>query len=1682
MTDPGKINADDTRPREAMRRRRVFATTPFVEFKREEVEQSIADRFEQHVRKYPQHAAIKTAAESVSYAELNQMANRVAHALLARSDTAGQRIALLLDQGAPFVAAMLGVFKAGNVCVPLDPSFPEARAAYIVDDSQTGLVVTNNKNLSSAQRLIRGERQLLNVDELDAQAPAGNPCLALRPEAEAYLIYTSGSTGQPKGVIQIHRNLLRNVMAQTNGYHLCADDRICLLASCSTAQGMATLFGGLLNGATICPFSIRDAGVERLAPWLIAEKITVYISAATVFRHFIHVLTGDEQFPDLRLVRLGSEAVRRQDVDLYKKHFAPGCLFINALSSTETGNFSQYVIDQKTEVTTDLVPVGYPVEGVEIMLLDEAGAEVGPNCVGEIAIKGRYLSPGYWQRPDLTEKVFRPAPDGSGDRIYRTHDLGIRREDGCFEHVGRRDFRVKIRGLGVELEEVEALLFQHPAVQDAVAEVRPDGLGDNRLITYIVACGGQKPTAHELRRHLKNKLPEQMVPAAFVFLDRLPMTPNGKVDRTALAALEVAGAGEENCFVGPRDQVEADLTTIWQEILQIDQIGVHDSFYDVGGHSLTATRVVSRVRSIFQVDLPLREFLEHPTIAWLSEWLESTRRSGPQPAEISLQKVPRDRELPLSFAQQRLWFLNQFKPGDLAYNLPWALRLTGALNLPALEQTLTEIVRRHESLRTVFPSANDRPVQRILPPQPMQLALVDLRQLPDQEREGELRRRIDDEGLQPFDLEHGPLFRAVLLRLAETDQVLILTMHHIVSDRWSKWILAHELESLYEAFCAGRPSPLSELPIQYADFAQWQQERLRGAVLEDQLGYWKKKLGGDLPPLRLPTDRPRPAVLTSRGATISSRIPLPLANSLKIVGRREGVTLYMILLAAFQTLLLRYTGQEDIVVGSPIANRNRVEIENLIGFFVNTLVLRNDLSGDPTFCEFLRRVRGTALEAYAHQDLPFEKLVEELQPRRELSYTPLFQVMFALQNVPRQALRLSGLSVSPLAAETGTAKFDLALTVLEELDGLQASWEYNTDLFDCSTITRMSGHFQNLLEGIAANPEQRLSGLPVLTEAQKQQVLLEWNDTEKNYPADKCIHELFEAQVEQTPQAVAVIFEDKLLTYRELDRRANQLAQHLQGLGVGTEVLVGLCMERSVEMTVAVLGILKAGGAYVPLDCSHPKERLAFILEDAGISLLLTQRSLVGGLPKHSARMVCFDSEWEIIARESEVVPIITTEPENLAYVIYTSGSTGKPKGVQVPHRAVVNFLNSMRQRPGLSEQDILVAVTTLSFDIAGLELFLPLSVGARTVLVGSEIAADGSRLASILKTSGATVLQATPPTWRLLMETEWPTPHQFKVLCGGEALPRKLADHLLDRASCVWNMYGPTETTIWSATHRVESGGGAIPVGRPIDNTQIYILDLYLNPVPVGVYGELYIGGAGLGRGYLNRPNLTAEKFIPNPFSTEAGSRLYRTGDLARYLSDGAIQFLGRIDQQVKVRGFRIELGELEAVMSQHPGVAEAVAVVREDTPENKQLVAYVVGKVLSTPTVSELRSFLKEKLPDYMIPGVFVMLETLPLSANGKVDRRALPAPGAVRAETFAGPRTPIEKKLAEIFIEVLKAESVGIHDNFFDLGGHSLSATQVGSRVRNVFRVELPILCLFESPTIIELAAVIEEMMLD
>ncbi|MEJ0096570.1 MAG: amino acid adenylation domain-containing protein [Methylocella sp.] len=1675
--------------------------------------QTLHELFEAQVAEAPDAVAVAFEGRELTYGELNARSNQLAHYLRQCGVGPEVLVGLCVERSLEMVVGLLGVLKAGGAYVPLDPSYPPERLAYMLDDAKLGVLVTQAHLVEALPAYVGA---CVCVDA-DGRAIATMPTHAPRSEASgqhlAYVTYTSGSTGRPKGVMTRHASAVNYLRFIVNQYGVTAGERVLQIPTLSFDASVRDIFGCLSAGGRLRVMTGADAKhAQAVLEHLRRDAITAILSITPSFLEAITSIAraggeGAMAASSLRLVLASGEALSERVIESVREVLGAQAEVVNQYGPTECTMTSTYYRSRGGEA----VRVGRAIDNVRAYVLDAAMAATPVGVSGELYIGGAGLSRGYLNRPDLTAERFVPNPFAAGERLYRSGDRARWTAQGQLDYLGRLDDQVKIRGFRIELGEVEAVLAALPGVGEAIVAAREDEPGERRLVAYVTPRAHEAAEAREgtergedggegdgleeagaLRAALLRVLPDYMVPSHFVALDRLPLTPNGKIDRKALPA---PGAQRgEGGYAAPRTPAETAMAQIWAKVLKLDRVGIHDDFFEHGGHSMLAMQAIARVQSIFDVELPLRALFEAPTVAQLAQQVEQEQRERTGLQLPALAPVGRGEDMPLSFAQQRLWFLNQLEAGSAFYNMPAAVRLTGKLDVEALRRTLNEIVRRHEALRTRFASVDGAPTQIIAAALELALPLTDLSELPAAEAEGRAQQSAQDEARTPFDLEHGPLIRAQLIRLGDREHIALLTMHHIVSDGWSIGVLIKEIAALYAAYSQGRPSPLPELLIQYADYAHWQRQWLQGAALEGQLGYWKEQLADAPTLLALPTDRPRPAVQRYDGGTLRFAVSRQTTTGLNALARQAQATLFMTLAAAFNVLLSRYAGQDDICVGTSIANRPRPEVEGLIGFFVNTLVLRTRLAGNPSFKDLLMQVRSTALAAYAHQDVPFEQLVEELKPQRHLSHAPLFQVMLVLQNAPMEALRLPGLRLEGVEAGSETAKFDLTLMAAEREDELRATLTYNTSLFDAPTIERMAEHFTRLLDGIVEAPETRIAQLPMLSAAERHQVVAEWNATAVDYEGAQTLHELFEAQVAEAPDAVAVAFEGRELTYGELNARSNQLAHYLRQCGVGPEVLVGLCVERSLEMVVGLLGVLKAGGAYVPLDPSYPPERLAYMLDDARPAVLLTQAAVLPRLPGVEIAVLCLDVQWPALAECSAANPARLSEADHLAYVIYTSGSTGRPKGVGVPQSGLVNFVHATQQALELDRHDVLLSVTSLSFDIAALELFLPLLVGASTLLPSRDVVGDPMQLVALMERCQVSVMQATPATWRALATYRWPSRQKpLKALCGGEALPLELARRLLQHTSQVWNLYGPTEATIWCALQRLtpENLNLSVPIGRPIANTQLYILDELLNPAPVGVAGELHIAGAGLARGYLQRPDLTAEKFIANPFGPP-GARMYKSGDLARYLPDGAIEYLGRLDDQVKIRGFRIELGEVEAVLAALPGVGEAIVAAREDEPGERRLVAYVTPRAHEAAEAREgtergedggegdgleagaLRAALLRVLPDYMVPSHFVALDRLPLTPNGKIDRKALPAPGAQRGEGgYAAPRTPAEAAMAQIWAEVLKLDRVGIHDNFFELGGHSMLAVKLTAAVKHRFDFELPLSQLFVSPTVAALS---------
>ncbi|MEW6732307.1 MAG: amino acid adenylation domain-containing protein [Acidobacteriota bacterium] len=1644
-------------------------------------EKCIHELFQAQVERTPDAVAIVFNDEELTYKELDIKANQLAHYLRSLGVSSEKLVGIYLERSLEMVIGLLGILKAGGGYLPLDIDYPQERLAYMLGDTKPVALLTQRKLIDG---LPQYSAPLVCIDddwELIEQQNKEVLVSEVSSENLIYIIYTSGSTGEPKGVMVNHQSVCNSLYSLQKIHKLVVEDRLILKSPLIFDASAWELFWPLSIGASVViarPEDHRDS--RYLAELIATKKVTTALFVPSLFQLFLDEPSLDNCH-SLKKVICGGEALSKASMDRYYQRLSGELHNCYGPTETSIGSINWPCVKDYHRAN---VPIGRPLSNIQIYLLDSLLQPVPIGVAGELYTGGDAVARGYLNHPDLTATRFIPDPFSNkpGARLYRTGDLARYLPDGNIEFLGRTDQQVKIRGFRVELSEIETNLSEHTAVREALVLTNEDK-GEKHLVAYIIPENGQAPSIGELRSFLKQRLPNYMVPSDFVFLEEFPIIVNGKIDRAALPIIGRTRPALEARFVAASNSIEEIIAGIWAEVLVLDRVGVVDNFFDLGGHSLLAIQVASRLRAVFPVEISVRSLFESPTIAELAEKIEAACQGSDRLLQMPLQPVTRDVQLPLSFAQQRLWFLDQLQPNDISYNIPAAVKLEGKLNIKALAESFNEIVRRHEVLRTTFQVLEGTPFQSIFAEFNLNLPVTDLSSLFGSEQQLQVERLITEEAQQPFNLAQGPLIRIKLLKLNEQEHVLLLTMHHIVADGWSMNVLIQELTILYRALSKGEIPALPELPIQYGDFAYWQRQWLQGEVLDTQLNYWQQQLHNTPPLLSLPTDRPRPVKQTYSGTTRPFELSVELHNGLRALSRKEGTTLFMTLLAAFQTLLYRYTGQPDIVVGTPIANRSRVELEGLIGFFVNTLVLRAELSEKLSFQQLLKQERKVALEAYAHQDLPFEKLVEVLQPERDMGHLPLCQVMFALQNMPASIMQLPDLTLKLLTTDIGIAKFDLTVFIIETDQQLKGSLEYNTDLFDDVTIARMLGQFQTLLENIITNPTQQLATLPILTPAEEEQLLISWNNTDTNYPQHYCLHQLFEAQVERTPDAIAVVFQDQVLTYQELNRRANQLGHYLRKLGVEREVLVGICLERSVEMIVGMLGILKAGGAYLPLDPSYPKDRLDFMIRDAGVTVLVTEEQLGRSLNQPAIKTVLLDVDWAIIAAESNTNIVSDTDSDNLAYAIYTSGSTGEPKGILITHRAVSRLIFNTNYIT-LSQTDRVAQASNASFDAATFEIWGALTQGARLVGLTKEIMLSPLEVARQLKEQEISVLFLTTALFNTIAcQAAWAFGSLQHLLFGGELVEPKWVQAVLENSppARLLHVYGPTESTTFACWHLINEvkEGRTIPIGRPISNTQAYILDNSLQPVPVGVIGEVYLGGDGLARGYLNRPALTAERFIANPFSSKPGERLYKTGDLARYLPDGSIEFIGRTDNQVKIRGFRIELGEIEAVIAQHPDIDQVIVIAHEDLPGEKRLVAYLTAK--ADLTADQLSDFLKQRLPEYMLPSAFIILDRLPLNANGKIDRRLLPSPDEDRLrskESYLPPRDNLEFQLVRIWEEILNISPIGVRDSFFDLGGHSLLAVRLMFQIKKLSGLDMPLTTLFQATTIEKMALLLRQ----
>ncbi len=1669
-----------------------------------DIESPFSLLFEAQVERTPDAIAAAFGQEQNSYSELNRRANFLARILVEHGVGPDVIVGLLDRRGLRLMTAIIAVLKASGAYLPLDPAHPAQRYRKIIEQSGTPLILTAREFLpaieSALSHLEDGKRPCVLVfEELpEPEDDVANLPLLSHPDNLAYVIYTSGSTGTPKGVAIAQRGMVNHLWANIEALAMTPDDILAQTASQCFDISVWQFLAPLLIGARVKIFS---DDVTQDPPRLLADverrDVTIFETVPSLLQAALSDIGArDKARPALRALRWLMPTGEEVSAALCRRWLNdfPHVPLINAYGPSEcSDDVTFHTIYEPPGEQLHRVPIGWPVGNIQVCIVDSNLNPVPVGVYGELCVRGVGVGRGYLREPDRSALAFVPDPFSAtpGARMYRSGDLARYRPAGYIEFLGRADHQVKVRGFRIELGEIESALNQHPDIREAVVIVREDIPGDARLVAYLVFNSGCAQSGGDLRQFLKSHLPDYMVPSAFVSMEALTLTRNGKVDRKALPAPE--GASTAAALISPRNPTEEVLCAIWCEILGIEQIGVEDNLFERGAHSLLVTQVLSRVRKTFKVEPPLRLFFESPTVAGMARAIDRLMSEAEGLTAPPITRIQRGDHLPLSFTQERMWFLDQLEPGLTAYNVPGAVYMDGRLNPIALEESLGEIVRRHEIFRTTYSSSDGRPLQVIHDAGPFEIPLVDLSALPQHEREDMALRLAKENAGRPFDLSYQSVLRCFLARMEAGRHMMAMTTHHIAYDMWAREIFIYELSTLYQVFVKGEPSPLPEPEIQWVDYASWQREWLQGEVLEKQLDYWRQKLALSPPYLDLPVDLPRPSVQSYRGARQYLQLPTDISRSVATLSKKMGVTPFIVVLAAFKTLLYKYTGQDQIVVGSPIANRNRLEVEKLMGFVANTLVLYTDLSGDPTFRELLERVRETTLGAHAHQDIPFEYLVQALQPQRDMSRSPLFQVMFNYMlsysspkvDLPELTLRLERL-------HSGAAQFEINVDVWETDGGLNGVVEYCTDLFHHSTIARFIGQFGTLLAEVTMTPDKRLSDYEVLSQAERRQLLVEWNDTFRPYDLQTSYCELFRAQAGRTPDAIAAACGDEQVSYSELNRHAGFLARLLSNIGVGPDAVVALLGRRSIRLLTAILGILKAGGAYLPLDPAYPARRYKAILGQSSTRLVLAEREFLPALQDALAEMEAETAPAIIVLEDVGEPPqdsgdfAAVSMGDNLAYVIYTSGSTGAPKGVMIHQRGMLNHLWANIEALQMTRRDVLGQTASQCFDISVWQFLAPLILGGRVEIFPDEVTKDPARLLREVDRRAVTIFESVPSLLQVALsevikhDGGRPRLRALRwVLPTGEEVKAAFCAEWFENYPTIplMNAYGPSECSDDVTLEAIYGNPCAetrrVPIGRPVGNVKICVLDKDFHPTPIGVAGELCIRGIAVGRGYLSMPERTAMTFVPDPLSAVSGRRMYRSGDRARYLPDGRIEFLGRMDHQVKVRGFRIELGEIEAVLRQHPEVVEAAVTVREDAARDPKLVGYVVCKNGDASGGGELKNYLKQHLPDYMVPSIYVALDAMPLNRNGKINRDLLPAPGehnrAGEATAYVEPETELEQEIAQVWRELLGVERVGLYDDFFDLGGHSLLVAQFLSRLRDRLQVEVPLKTFFESSTV-------------
>jgi amino acid adenylation domain-containing protein len=1675
--------------------------------------------FADQAARTPDAVAVVDSEQRITFSQLDRRSSQLARELGRLGAGAGTLVGICLDRSVDLVISLLGVLKSGAAYVPIEPTYPPQRQEFILADAAAPVLITQDRLLGVIDP--RGAAVIsVERDRESIEAHSGDPLPHTSdPEQLAYVIYTSGSTGQPKGVEVTHGSVA-NLIAHTREQPG-IDQRDVVANLITPAFDVSGLdwYLPLSTGARLVIVP-REATLDSvdLADWLARSKATFVQATPTTWQLLVD--GGWEGSDGLKIV-CGGEALPRLLADELLRR---GASLWHMYGPTETTVWSSVL-----QLGADAGPtaIGGPIANTSFYVLDANRRPVPIGVPGELYIGGDGLALGYRNRRELTAEKFVDDPfatDGRG-RLYRTGDLMRWREAGTLEFHGRIDHQVKLRGFRIELGEIEAVLDGHPAVAASVAAVREDAPGDRRLVAYVVSATGEPPDFEDLRRLLKTKLPPFMIPSTFVALESFPLSANGKLDRQALPAPDGARPDLGRAYAAPETPVQEKLAAIWAEVLGLERVGIDDDFFEIGGHSLLAVKMLTRVLDTLGVEHGLARVFEHSTIRALAEVLARENADGEagtgkrfanltpaQRAVLEKRLVARHTEsarrnvisrrevyspAELSYAQELLWLLGQVSSdAGVAYNAPGAFQLQGPLDLGLLARAFEALVDRQEILRTTYTVIDGRPMQIIGPTAPVELNVVDLRGRTADEQQAESQRVLKEEARFAFDLVNGPAMRPTVIRLSDSEHILMVNMHHIATDGYSRGALYRDLTVFYDALQSNTSAELPELKIQYADYAVWQRAWLDGGVAGKQLEYWKRKLARAPASLDLPTDFSRPPVRSWTGSSTRLMIDMATREGLRGVARTNDATLFVGLLTLFGVLLSRYSGQDDIVIGTPFGGRSRSELDGMVGYFINPLALRIDLSGDPSFSELIGRSRETTLEAFANADLPYETVVRTINPERDLSTTPVFQAMIVLHNPAWQTQRPKfepqGIRCTEITHEKGWSKFDLLLGMSERQTGLNTTWEYSTELFTSETMTRMTEHFRTLAESAANNPDRPLSRLSMLSEQERSKVLA-WNAHPEPLPEARSIKELFEDQVRRTPEAPAVVFGPGRLTFDECNRRANRIAWRLREHGVGPGTHVAIMMEKSLDLVPAVLGVVKAGGAFIPIDPNYPPDRVEFMLGDASPKVLLTHQKQLEALPPSAAEVVVLDSPG-LLDTMSDENPADTASGDDLAYIIYTSGSTGQPKGAMIAHRNLVSVYFAYEREYRLRELRAHIQVASFSFDVFTGDMIRSLLAGAKLVLCPIEVVVDPPALYELMVAEGVDAAEFVPTAATLLFE--WaeregkPLGFMRFIAVGGEPWRNDKYAYfrrLLGPTTRLVNSYGLTEATMDSTYFEPPPGatlppGRLVPIGRPLPNTRVYVLDSSLEPQPVGVPGELCIGGAGVACGYLNRPELNAARFAPDPFAQEAGGRLFRTGDRARWLADGTIEFLGRGDRQLKMRGFRIEPGEIESVLELHPRIRAAAVTERKDPSGAPCLAAYLAPADPSEPpSTDELRRFVAQRLPAYMIPAAWVLLNALPTTPNGKVALDALPDPvfdRSAESSAFVAPRTDTERKLVGIWRELLGIEAIGVDDNFFSLGGHSLLAVRVFARIEERCGVRLPLALLFQSATIAELANIVDQ----